>query len=409
MQGLGAQQQLLQQYQQGAQGQGPNPALAQLNQTTAANTANQAALMAGQRGSGANSGMIARQAAMQGGANQQQAAGQAATLAAQQQLAQQQALGQQSNQMVNQRQAGLTAQNQAAQGQQSNLMGLQSNVNTNNTSQANTAMQGQQAMIGGAMNSFGPLLAAALAEGGPVPHMASGGAMGEGGAMAPSQAGPQGGPMSSIGKALMGSSEDSSKPTTNYGNPGANAIAQGWQSTGNAVNKALTSRPQPTSSTPVQYGAQPVRSAQYATNQYAEGGPTQFEPGAQAAPAAPSSGGSGGGGGLMSMLPMLMAAAEGGKVPAMVSPGERYLPPKEVAKAKSGANPMELGEKIPGKPKVGGAKNDYANDTVPKTLEEGGLVLPRSVTQSKNPHWAAMKFVQAHMAQGGLVSKSRKK
>ena len=57
------------------------------------------------------------------------------------------------------------------------------------------------------------------------------------------------------------------------------------------------------------------------------------------------------------------------------------------------------GEKIPGKPKVGGAKNDYANDTVPKTLNEGDIILPRSVTQSKNPHWAAHKFVQDIMMQ----------
>ena len=94
--------------------------------------------------------------------------------------------------------------------------------------------------------------------------------------------------------------------------------------------------------------------------------------------------------------PML---AKGGKVPALVSPGERYLPPKEVEKVVKGhKSPMKAGEKIPGKPKVGGAKNSYANDTVPKTLEEGGVVLPRSVTQAKNPHWAAHKFISALMA-----------
>jgi hypothetical protein len=100
----------------------------------------------------------------------------------------------------------------------------------------------------------------------------------------------------------------------------------------------------------------------------------------------------------------VMAAAKGGKVPAMVSPGEVYLSPEKAKAAKQGKiNPLQAGEKIPGKPKVGGAKNDYANDTVPKTLEEGGLVLPRSVTQSKNPEWAAHAFVRAHMANGGMV------
>src|SRR5277367_507561 len=63
LQALQSQQQLLGQLQQGAQGQGPNPALAQLNQTTGQNVANQASLMAGQRGASQNAGLMARQAA----------------------------------------------------------------------------------------------------------------------------------------------------------------------------------------------------------------------------------------------------------------------------------------------------------------------------------------------------------
>ena len=92
------------------------------------------------------------------------------------------------------------------------------------------------------------------------------------------------------------------------------------------------------------------------------------------------------------------ALAKGGKVPALLSPGERYLPPKAVEKAEKGANPMKLGKKVPGTPKVKGAKNSYANDTVKATLDEGGIVLPRSVTQHKNPDWAAHKFVRDIMA-----------
>jgi len=108
--------------------------------------------------------------------------------------------------------------------------------------------------------------------------------------------------------------------------------------------------------------------------------------------------------------PSTMNAAKGGKVPAMVSPGEVYLSPEKAKAAKAGKiNPMKAGETIPGKPKVGGAKNDYANDTVPKDLEEGGLVLPRSVTKSKNPEWAAHAFVRAHMARGGMIPKAPKK
>jgi hypothetical protein len=92
--------------------------------------------------------------------------------------------------------------------------------------------------------------------------------------------------------------------------------------------------------------------------------------------------------------------AQGGQVvPALVSPGEKYLNPREVEMVKkTGVNPMQVGEKIPGKPKVSGAKDSYANDTVPKTLEKGGIVLPRHVTQAKDPAKAAAKFVQGILA-----------
>jgi len=86
----------------------------------------------------------------------------------------------------------------------------------------------------------------------------------------------------------------------------------------------------------------------------------------------------------------------------MVSPGEKYLPPQAVTKVEQGANPMAVGETIPGKPKVSGAKNSYSNDTVPKVLKEGGIVLPRSVTKSKNPDKAAEAFVNAILKRNKL-------
>jgi len=102
-----------------------------------------------------------------------------------------------------------------------------------------------------------------------------------------------------------------------------------------------------------------------------------------------------------------MAAARGGKVPALVSPGERYLPPKEAEKvAKGKKDPMKAGQKIPGKPKFPG--NDYRNDTVHKNLEEGGIVLPNSIMQAKHPHWEAHKFVSAIMAKNGKLPKKSK-
>ncbi len=62
------------------------------------------------------------------------------------------------------------------------------------------------------------------------------------------------------------------------------------------------------------------------------------------------------------------------------------------------ANPIKDGKLVPGTPKVKGAKNSYANDTVKATLEEGGIVIPRSITEGKNPHWQAMRFVHATLA-----------
>lgn len=82
---------------------------------------------------------------------------------------------------------------------------------------------------------------------------------------------------------------------------------------------------------------------------------------------------------------------EGGEVPAMVSPGEVYIPPHKVEKARKG-NPMKEGEKIPGKPKFPG--NRPENDTKKKTLKAGGVVLPNSVTQSDNPEEKAKMFME---------------
>lgn len=150
--------------QQQALGRGPNPAMAQLNQTTGQNVANQAALMAGQRGVQSNTGLLARQSAQQGAGIQQQAVGQGATMRANQQLAAEGALqGQQANmanvagQQVGQLANATTGYNQAAQGQLNTLtnansafnnaaVGMQSNINNNNTvlasNMANTAGQG---------------------------------------------------------------------------------------------------------------------------------------------------------------------------------------------------------------------------------------------------------------------------
>jgi hypothetical protein len=142
-------QQLANQLSQQAQGQGPNPALAQLANSTGQNVGQQAALMAGQRGSGANVGLIARQAGQQGAGIQQNAAGQAAVLRAQQQLAAQGALQQQqgmlgnlASQQVGQQANAINMGNNAAQNEQQILLnGInnQNNSAVNNASQMNSA------------------------------------------------------------------------------------------------------------------------------------------------------------------------------------------------------------------------------------------------------------------------------
>lgn len=331
-------------------GTGPNPAQAQLAQATGANTANQAALMAGQRGSSANAGLIARQAAMQGAANQQNSIGQAASLQAQQSLnALGQAGGVAGTQVANQ--VGQTnANTQANQAEQQALInaqlgvnnanvGSQSSVNAFNAGLANTQLQGQQAMVGGIMNNLGGgALSSMLAEGGEVKNYDQGGSVS--------------GPQSSFGQFIntVNSNEspiEMSQPQFSSNNPGAAALEKGASGAG--------------------------------------GG---------------SGGGSGGGGGIMGLLAL---AAEGGKVPAMVSPGEQYLKPQDVKKVKQGANPLQTGERIPGKPKHPG--NDYRNDVVRKDLDEGGIVIPNKIMQSKNPAKEAQKFVAATLAKHKHKSK----
>lgn len=238
------QQATAQQYQNIANGTGPNPAQAALNNATGQNVANQAALMAGQRGAGANVGLMARQAAQQGGALQQQAAGQGAAMQAQQQIAglqglsaQQQAIGnttqaagnlatsqvgaqqaqqgqlaaQAANQVGNQMGA-TTGLSQGQQGYQQNVLGAlgaqnsanvssQGNINTANAGMAQTQMAGQQKLLGGAGQAIGAI--AGLANGGQVSGPAS--AFGRYLAM-------QGSPMAAGGLAQGGGAVQASSP-----------------------------------------------------------------------------------------------------------------------------------------------------------------------------------------------------
>ena len=363
--GIQNQSNVFNQLQGVANGTGPNPAQAQLAQATGANTANQAALMAGQRGAGANAGLIARQAAMQGGANQQNAAGQAATLQAQQSL---NALGQMGNisgQQVANQAAATGANTQAAQGEQGlilNSINAQNQANISNTQQQNAAnaqiaaanQQSQGAILGGLLQG-GAGLAGSLLTGGASTLANTGLAStlgGNAGAMvARMQKDAEGGMVEKYadGGDVAQPQMQPSGPSSSFGK---------FLST---IGKAVAPQPAPSA---IADGLSELAKSFTATQK-----------------------------------PQM---AEGGKVPALVSPGEKYLSPELAKKVAEGrANPMKDGKTVPGTPKVGGAKNSYANDTVPATLEEGGIVIPRSVTKSKNPEAEAVKFVRAIYAKKG--------
>lgn len=91
-----------------------------------------------------------------------------------------------------------------------------------------------------------------------------------------------------------------------------------------------------------------------------------------------------------------LAMAKGGRVPAMVSPGEGYLSPEQAkAVAEGTANPLKVAQRIPGKAKVKG--DSIKNDTVPVNLDEGGVVIPRHIMNTMSPEKAEL-FVHRALA-----------
>lgn len=99
--------------------------------------------------------------------------------------------------------------------------------------------------------------------------------------------------------------------------------------------------------------------------------------------------------GPRSSLGRSIGMAKGGVVPARVSPGEIYLSPgKAKAVAAGKASPMS-GQRIPGAAKVKG--DSYVNDTVRKNLQEGGVVIKRTMAGDPDK---ATAFVRAVMGRG---------
>lgn len=405
-----------QQYQNIANGTGPNPAQAALNNATGQNVANQAALMASQRGAGANVGLLARQAAQQGAATQQQAVGQGAQMQAQQQIAglqglagQQAAMGQtavNAGNLATQQAAAQQAQQQAlagqaatqvgqqigattglSQGQQSEqgqllgginaqnsaAVGSQNSVNAANAGMANTVTTGQQGVIGGAFNGLGAVIG--KAQGGVVHHMAVGGQLAP---VSPEPAGP----ISSFGKFLSGWASPQNESATSMGTMGAQT--QG----GNALNK----------------GASNLVSG--------------IVKGIKGKPLAAQSGVPMAGPDVMGSMMDTALAAQGGVaqnngVPAMVSEGEVIVPPQIaqsnnapsksaafVRQAKESGGTVQASSPDQKAIKKG---NSYDNDKIPKTIPEGSIVIPRAVMQSKNPERSAHDFVSKVLAKRGRM------
>lgn len=141
---------------------GPNPALSQLAQTTGQNIANQGALMASQRGIGSNPALAARQIGQQGSAIQQQAANQAATLAAQQQLASQQLAGGLYGQMLGQTSGALNAQAQNALANQGQFLQAQQAANSTNAQTAQQNAKTSGGLLGGLLGGIGSAFAGPL-------------------------------------------------------------------------------------------------------------------------------------------------------------------------------------------------------------------------------------------------------
>jgi hypothetical protein len=280
-------------------GGGPNLANSLLSNATGQNVSNQAALMASQRGTGSNAGLIARQAAQAGAATQQAAAGQASVNRQNQQLGAESGLASTYGQIGNEAGQNLSTQQQAQANQNYTVVGATNSANATNAGIAVGNTQNQMA----ALQGIGQAAVGALAEGGSI-------------------------------------DEDGVHSSKDY----SSELPEHLRGVSEIYHKHMSHK-----------------------------------------------------------------FAKGGKVKALVSPGEKILEPKDVKKFAEGkGSPMELGKTVPGKPKVPGPINSYANDTVPKNLKVNSVVVPRSETQSKNPDKNSAKFVRAVIENQGKKKKGAK-
>lgn len=300
-----------------SQGQGPNPAQLQLQQALNQNQQNQAGAIASQKG--INPGLAQKQI-MTNGANQaQQAAGQGALLGAQQQIAAQGQLGGLYNQVG--------GQNLANQGQYEGLLGSSDKTNAASAAQ-NTAASNDR--LGGLLNGAGAAMG--FAQGGEVPHYASGGTV----------------------------------------NPFVQQAFQnaGITSYGSGVSPMSLTGGMTKTSSPLDL-MNPEESSSASGFGDMAGGPMDA-------------------GGASSAM---MMAARGGAIPdmhkmmAMLGHAPGTSPNHPVMMAL-----RSVGGPVPGQEVVPG--NSSKNDVVPSMLSAKEIVLPKSVTMADDPGEAAKSFVE---------------
>ncbi len=391
---IGAEQGLASQYGDIAAGRGPNPAQTMLNQQTGRNVANTAALQAGQRGGAANAGLLARQIGQQGAATQQEAVGQGATLQANQQLG---ALGAQGA-----LQGQIAQQGLGEQGIGANVLGAGAGaLNAQNanqianygqaqglnqqTAQANAAAT--QKTVGGLTGGVGALLSF-LDEGGDVhPKM-----MADGGSLLNAPVQMPGAPVQPLAGPTLDMQAMPGAPMAQAPGPGLN------------VDTSMPNPENSTIATGVVKNGGPDDGASSIVGKILGGGkskdgdddPTGFKGLGSGIGTMFSGKARGGMVGPHKSHVANYLFAEGGtteSVPALVSPNEVSLDPHQVREVvERGADPMLIGHRFPGHDKVG--KNSQKNDIIPTMLEDGGVVIPISITTHKDASNKARKFVE---------------
>ncbi len=306
-----------------SQGQGPNIANLQLQQATNQNNQQGAAAIASQRGM--NPALAARIIANQTATNNQNAAGQSGVLRAQQQLAAQQGLANVYGQQAGESEANLGRLTQAQTAATSTNAGIaQSNANQNGS------------IAGGLLGGAASFLAAA-----------------------------HGGEIESPDKHLERLLISIGSKVHPVHLAGGGDIFGGMTDVGGGTFGPAFSaayKPQAKKASDPLLGATDIQSAD----------PVIGNSGVSGLPGAATSN---------AINPLetnqTFIAAHGGLVPAMISPGERVIPPHLVEAVRSGKKKAsEVAPKVPGKAKKKG--DSLENDTVPAKLAEGSVVVKRT-------------------------------